>query len=155
MEISCTKSWDIPDEVMHGIAADLITAAIEGGINYWGAVSEYRWGCPSLGHSDDRPWTEGELPYAVATVHDVEDRDFPPTEVDAPKVIEALKKILCGQIKPFYTLGYGASTYAMRLTKHLDDIVAGAKPDETEYDYDASDAEMVIQVALFGEVVYG
>jgi hypothetical protein len=54
---------NVTDTARQQNLTDLFTTAIEGGINYWGSVSEYHW---------DRAWGER---YAV--VHDLEGDDLP------------------------------------------------------------------------------
>ena len=151
-KIKVCETFNVPDAVLDEIARDLITTAVEGGINYWATVSEYRWGGPGLGHSDGRAWKAGDAPYASVTVHEKDAEEGVP--VDAAKMREAVVKVLTGEAKPFYTVGYGR-LYRDRLTEALREVMKGTAFDRTEYDYDARDADCMMQLAVLGNVVYG
>ena len=104
---------------------DLFVTAIEGGINYWAAVEDYK--PDAVGYS--------------VTVHDQEDPDEGPWVVDRSVM---------------------AKGYQLAAGEWRDKISwsSGEKPplvitEETDWDYDAMDADAILQLGIFGEVVYG
>lgn len=106
---------------------DVFTTAIEGGVNYWARVAEYAWaGDPTKFH---------------AVIADVEDGDKA-YRVDRSVIAKGLG-IVAG---PAEKSGAGGlARQAARAILALDEDV----------DYDASDADEIIQAGLFGEVLYG
>lgn len=153
MQITHTKTWNVPDDLMNELACVIITTAVEGGINYWGGVSRYKWGGPDQPR-DDGQYAERE--YAEATVHDNEDEDHGPWEIDAAKMTEAIVKIVSGDVKPFYNQGY-SETFKDRLVSLFNQ--AEQNPNmpflDADFDFDADDADSAMQIACLGEVVYG
>lgn len=162
MQLTHNKSWDIPDEVMNALACNLITTACEGGINYWAACENYRWGDPSIGHSHAQAngstdWQPGDTQYATVTIHsDVDpdmEPDFQPVYVDAAKMIEAITKLMTTEIT-FYTMGY-SRTFKERLASVFDEVSRGVDFDKADFDFDAGDADCMMQIAVLGKTVYG
>lgn len=163
MQLTQNRTFEVPDEALNQIACDLITAACEGGINYWASCEDYRWGDPSLGHSRPQAngsdaWQPDDKRYATVTIHsDVDpgmEPDFEPVFVDAAKMIEAIRKVVAGEVKPFYNMGY-TQTYRDRLVSLFAELERGVQLDYADYDYDASDADCMMQIAVLGETVYG
>lgn len=159
MNITQTQTWNVPDDLMNDLACSIITTAIEGGINYWASVDQYRWGAPDLGHSHDQAngtdaWQDGDRTYAHAKVHDDEDNVW--YYVDAAKMTEALVKIVSGDLKPFYNAGYN-ETFRERLVSVFNQAEKDPKIKflRLDFDFDADDADAAMQIALLGEVVYG
>lgn len=140
--ISCTTSWDIPDAALDGIATDLLTTAAEGGIQYWAHVTDYKWDTEVVA---DRHVTvlEGDDGATEITV-------------TVAMIREAITKVVTGAVKPFYNQGY-TDTYAKRVTDLFTEITRDKikVSDSQGYDYDADDADNVLQIAAFGEIVYG
>lgn len=146
---------DVPEAVLDEIAADLITTAVEGAINYWASVSDYTWAGPGYGHSDGRPWADGDTQHVSVTVYET-DGDDPEHghTVDVAAMRVALLRVVAGECKPFFTPGY-ERRYETRVVDALRKVAAGTPLDQTDYDFDASDADCMMQLAVLGEVVYG
>jgi hypothetical protein len=156
MEFTCNTTWNVPDEAVTQVAVDLITTAVEGGINDWASVSEYHWGQPGLGHSNRREWSEEDTSYANVTVHDLIDEDAPPegVAIDVPKMVETIRKVVAGDFDPFYNAMSYSQTYRQRLTALFDQLERGVPLDEADYDYDALDADHMVQLIMFGKIEY-
>lgn len=151
------QTWNVPPEAIRHLASDLITTAVDGGINYWASVSAYSWGKPSIGHSDGRPWGENDdAPYARVTVHESESHDDGPAKVvtvGVKEMLVAIRKVISSDHKTFYSQGY-SQTFRRRLLALLDQLDQGMPYDEAELDYDSDDADNMMQIAVFGEVIY-
>lgn len=110
---------------------DLFTTALEGGINYWAEVLSYHWEAPE-GDDDLRGFS--------AEIIETEEDGEPRHRID--------RKVI-------------ARGYKLATTKWRDRIHwSTAKPpvvvkDPAEWDFDASDADVILQLGLFGETVYG
>lgn len=121
---------------------DIFVAAIEGGINYWASVSDYE-------HLD--------LDTFGADVRDNEDDDAPTYRVDAAVIARGVSRISTAKA-PFYEPNKAPYTQCEKV-KYLSEYVAkivrdaGFENDASEIDADVAD--VVVQVGLFGEVVYG
>lgn len=110
---------------------DIFVTAMEGGINYWSMCGEYHW--TNKDYSDD-------LQGFYASIVDTED-ELQPFRIDRKTIAR----------------GYSLATSEWR------DWISwssGCKPplvitSDTEWDYDAGDADVIVQLGLFGEVVYG
>lgn len=113
--------------------SDIITAAVEGGIGYWSQVQDYDWF-----NYFDRP-AEEFYPTTV-TVFDTEEHgeDAEPMHLTIEKVAEGINKLITGW-PGAYTTNY--------TLKGLSTLDAG------EIDSDAAD--VIVQCALLGEIVYG
>lgn len=108
---------------------DLLIIAVEGGVNYWANIVEYR-------HS-------GPQPYAVL-LDVAEDGEPRQHRLDLVDIHQAILAIVRGdEIKHF------PASLRRRLAFQLLD----GEPDAGEFD--ASDADCIAQVATLGEVVYG
>jgi hypothetical protein len=120
--------------------ANTLSTACEGGISYWASVGDYDWGFPDMGHSDGRPWLAGEQAYVTAKVWEDDSEDVTPFDVD----LETIAK------------GWGLF---MDKTWERDYFQTDAKlanrTNGEDGDVDAEVADVVLQLALFGEVVYG
>lgn len=105
---------------------DLFTTAIEGGINYWAEVESYHY---LKDGKDD-----------VLGFHAVID------EIEAG----------CR-----YTVDRSVIDMGLRRARRTPGIHFSTEPppvvvtDDTDWDFDAGDADMIVQLGLFGEVVYG
>lgn len=112
---------------------DLFVTALEGGIGYWSQCSAYHW------TNDDG--ATYDLDGYRAMVIETEDEATPEYIIDRAVIAK----------------GFGLATGEWR------DRIAwssGGKPpvvitDETDWDFDAGDADAVVQLGLFGDVVYG
>lgn len=115
---------------------DVFTTALEGGIGYWSACSEYRWQKSEPGSGGTRMIEDTENFYAV--IHDVEDDDKQ-YRIDRDvikKGIAWLKEHPLGN--PYHRLA-------------VLDLASGNE----DVDYDADTADAIVQAGLFGELVYG
>lgn len=104
-----------------------VVAAVEGGINYWAEIKDYQW------REDDN----GRMTTASASVRAErgEWRELTPETIEA-----GIAKLKTGEVEINKTV--------------LSWIVTGdALNDAT--DIDATAADCIVQVALFGELVYG
>lgn len=114
--------------------ADIITTAVEGGINYWAEVTGYQWGT-EFGPGK----LDGNRKFAKATVRDAE-ADDAAKELTTDKIATAVGKVCRGEVK-------------LR-----GDIVAAIAQGNAENDagyIDADAADCLVQIALLGELVYG
>lgn len=116
--------------------SDVLTTAVEGGINYWAQVSGYRWNCP--------PAERG------VTVHDVVGDDIPPegrrvTLDDIARAVNAIAKAPLSDPEPV----------ALGLHRQYRRQVVEASRENDAGDIDAGLADAIVQVAVFGEVIYG
>jgi len=117
---------------------DILTTAVEGGINYWAQVVRYKWVDPRGGQRAD----------THAVVIDAEDDDETPKRHDVTlatirKGINLLRNGGGHHIKPAPEWFH----------KKWRDAYAGCG--DASWDFDAGDADCVVQAGLFGEVVYG
>lgn len=117
------------------LLCDLFTTALEGGINYWASVSEYRW--------EDENGEDGDNSLDFrAVIHDEESGD--PDSLVTVTIVTMRR-------------GYRLATGEWRKKIHWS---SGEAPpfivtDDTEWDFDAGDADCILQLGVFGEVVYG
>jgi hypothetical protein len=111
---------------------DLFNTALEGGINYWSVCNVYHW-CV-----DGNPEVEDVRGFYAEII---EDEDGTAHRIDR----EVMAK------------GYRLATTDW---KHRISWSSGEDPKlvvgpETDWDFDADDADAIVQLGLFGEVVYG
>ena len=124
---------------------DLFITAIEGGINYWGGVAKYKW--QTADGADDI------LGFNAVVVDLEDDTEY---VVDRAVIAKGFNKIAKAK-GPFYDPN-GANTQCADvkyLGPGLAKAVREAAFDPDEADFDAGDADTILQVGLFGEVVYG
>jgi hypothetical protein len=110
--------------------ADIICTAVEGGINFWAAVSVYKWdGLPP------REWH--------AVVHRLKDDETDYVDaglkLDIEAVARGVRLIIDGELVN---------------TTMLKGIRAADKENDAAY-IDSYDASAIVQAGLFGEVIYG
>lgn len=115
----------VRDDVFH----DIFTTALEGGINYWAECSEYHW--TSSGTLD--------LLGFYAVIHDTEDEEGKTYRIDRSVISKGYA--LAAGPKGKERLGWSTSRPPL--------IPSG------DWDYDAGDADIIVQLGLFGEVWYG
>ncbi len=110
--------------------ADLFTAAIEGGINYWAAVDNYRW--QSAGVSalrfDEYPKPDPADDYAYATI--IEEETGVETFVDSRSEV-------------WHNAVAKAAEYR------------GLSVGAFFEDHDADSGDLAMQFAVLGEITYG
>lgn len=121
-------------DALQELYASIITTAVEGGINYWARVGDYEWSFKW--HGDDKD-------DASVTVYEYGD-DTEPASVH---------KVTTDTIAHAFTvLKKGPVKYLGEATRKRY-IGAQFVPDEA--DLDAGDADNILQIGLFGELVYG
>lgn len=108
-------------------AADVITVAIEGGVNYWAEIISF--------HYD-----ETDPAGATTTIHDLHDHG-PRFEITVPKVLDAVHRISTDPTS--VGVGWPAAEIAAAWTNR----------DAAEIDADLAD--IIVQVAAFGKVIFG
>jgi hypothetical protein len=109
---------------------DILTTAVEGGINYWATVRNYKW-------SDD----------AETTVEVREDPDAAEGRAQWVKVDRASIRRAVGIIIDRSNDLDLREDYRVRIGQAYRENDAG--------DLDAFDADIIVQVAVLGNVVYG
>lgn len=109
------------------LLADIIITAAEGGVNYWGHVSNYHY--------------QGDPADYRFTIRDREDPQSTPTTVTLATVEEGICRILDGTGK-----------VNSRITEAVS--YSCAHPDDPSAELDAGVADAIIQVALLGELTY-
>lgn len=117
--------------------AGVITTAVEGGINYWAATREYRWG------SEKGLFKFGEGEYASVEIQDLESElewKEPWHKVTVDTIARGINKIL----SPDFQIN--------------DEIRQWIRDDNRDNDgcmIDSTAADCIVQAALFGRLVYG
>src|SRR5262245_8041080 len=114
--------------------ADLFCTAMEGGIGYWSACSEYKW---SDGNGN-------QIKEFRAVIQDVEDDEGKEYVIDYHVIrrgAQRLYKHLMDLPNP--------NTYHLNAMRNL------AKGNFDDLDCDADTGDMVVQFGLFNELVYG
>lgn len=111
--------------------ADILCTALEGGIGYWAQASVYR-------HSGDPAAT-------LAVVHEYDDAadDYSPDrlEITPDAIAIGISRIRRGDLR--------------NVTEYRRRDVLAAWRDNDAGDVDSDLADTIVQVALFGDVVYG
>jgi hypothetical protein len=113
--------------------SDIIITAVEGGSDYWAFFTKYKWqdadGCEVAATVTIHPEDEAEV-YAL----------------DIRKIGSALSRMANGG-------GFGRREapewWVKKWRKAYRECANGS------WDFDANDADAIVQVAIFGEVVYG
>ena len=113
--------------------ADIITTAVEGGINYWAAVSSYHW-------SFEEPAT------TKVTVHEMDDDEMDYKEVgvrvDIGCIAGAISKIIDRNVE-------------LHLHESYRQSIAEASSANDTGELDSIFADIIVQVAVLGDVIYG
>jgi len=105
----------------------LFTTAMEGGIGYWSSTNLYHW---MNGDEEDLKFFAAEI---------VEEDTERVIRIDLNIIELGLRRAIADHQD---TLRW--STEPPEMCRHLED-----------WDYDAGDADMIVQLGIFGEVVYG
>jgi hypothetical protein len=123
--------------------ADIVTTAVEGGMNYWAQTSGYRWYSLSLpdggGSADPSPAGGGN---AYAKVHEFGDE---------PKVIKVHDLTIETVAKGIGILKKPET----EISPYLRRTLLGADTENDAGEVDAEGADVLVQLGLFGEIVYG
>lgn len=123
--------------------ADTLVDAIEGGIGrgIWYTTEQYRWYSPRLGGTSE-PGPEGTANASV-TLHliDEEVAGEPVVRITLDSIASALQQITRGE-------DVGVGTFQREI------ITRSSRTNDPVDDYDAISADVVLQVAALGEVIY-
>ena len=140
--------------------SDILTTAAEGGVNYWGHVNAYNWADTRVGEDpaesvmdiwvDEESVEEGGLPTPVEykegqfSAYDPEER-FGIYHVDIEVVSKGINLIVGGKttIHPSRLVDY----------KRANKLIEGYYNSDGWLDSEAAD--IIVQVGLFGEIVFG
>jgi hypothetical protein len=141
--------------------AGIVTTALEGGIGYWSAAEGYRWFAPDLAGGTAEPGPGGTAnAWAVIVPEEGCDGDHWPTlpdgsrgfRVDLDAVELGLRRIAAGGVRGL------SDTGSTRRLVMVCDRFDGRDVDGAQYwtgDLDSDAADVIVQVAVFGEVIYG
>lgn len=116
--------------------SDILTTAIEGGINDWAAVTEYRW--DGLAFRDYFA--------VIVDAENDEDPDFPETRITIDTIAKGIGVIKGFDYKPNYFGDRGA---------YWNQFLLADRTNGDDGDYDAIVADWIVQAGIFGEIVYG
>jgi len=120
--------------------ADILTTAVEGGINYWSAVSDYQWFSETLGAS--RPGIS-RMSDTRVRVHEMNDDGDYASEgvlVTLGTIARGVNLILRGEVPIRQDM--------------VSDIREGSRENDAGY-IDADGADCIVQAAILGELRYG
>jgi hypothetical protein len=119
--------------------ADVLTTALEGGIGYWSAAETYRWYDPKLeGGTAEH---EDGIANAYATIVD---DDGERHEITLDTIAHGIAKLLM-PTTTFYPSGYS----------DLSEFALSNRTNGEDGDYDAEIADAVVQLGIYGKVVWG
>jgi hypothetical protein len=107
---------------------DVFTTALEGGIGYWSGAMTYRWS------------TEAGEPAYRSFHADVVDLDEQVQHINRAVVVRGM---LLAATEYRNRLAWSSEPPPLVITQ------------DTDWDFDAGDADMIVQLGLFGDVVYG
>jgi hypothetical protein len=145
----------------------LFVAAVEGGINYWAQCSDYRWATDESGRKEDFEGFSvllhpipGETEWGVFSG----DQDKKPVIVNKEVMDRGLTRL--GEWAftdarncvgaPVLTENTGDfRCWPRRAGEHLAEFMAEVQGEKFDVDFDAAVADVVVQLGLFNEVVYG
>ncbi len=148
---------------MKDIEFDVFVTAIEGGINYWAQVQEYKHhepGVPESGKAIDRVPLDEWYADIIDTVVEADGDSDPMPERHriTRKTIQDGFKVLAGETDQYREEHriHPRSEHA-KLSFALATVVASGFTMFGDFEdmLDASTADMVVQAGLFGEVLYG
>lgn len=132
----------IPVRVPVQLLIDILTTAIEGGTNYWllGTTAEFtdEGGYRMVGILDN----ETGKPFDASNFREGYDPSV--REVNIDTVAQGMKVILAGSNPDF------VGKMAQRLAGGILSAAHGG-----DFDFDANDADVIVQLGLFGQVVFG
>lgn len=125
--------------------ADVVGTAIEGGVNYWAQVHSYAWYSTTIsgGTADPAPGG-GDNAYAVISPSDEGDGESDggaSYSVTADTIAHAFTVLAAGPVQ------YLSDASRRRYLTARRELEAG--------DLDSSDADNLLQLGIFGQIVYG
>ena len=108
----------------------IYTTALEGGIGYWAIADEYKWQYLYEDWENDivHPLEPDQV---LVVLSDTEDNDFKDEQLTPAKIRAGVKLLI-------------------EKYPHMYQII-----DDNEFHVDADGADAVVQLGLFGEIVYG
>ena len=130
-KIAFTVEVPIPLEFLN----DILCTAFEGGINYWCGSANLMRGTRETAVTDADTYTPDGFEYELFDAHDGKSysekkEDFPNY---VPLTLQSLRK--------------GLALYFLRGNPYGEVLDAG--------NYDAAEADLVVQLSVFGEIIYG
>lgn len=128
--------------------ADIIIAAIEGGTNYWAAVETYRWYFPDLDGGSAPPGPNNTAnAYAVIVPDDPRDSDRWLLATGATRFTLTLDEIerAIGLVRD--------SDLNDELSARI--LLSSRYNDAAEFGLDSECADALVQLAVFGRLIYG
>jgi len=123
---------------------DIYVTALEGGISYWADIQKYRWSkdIPEV-DAEDLPTEErDDIEGFKAVIKDYENYFTGKRTISKHTIERALKRICQGSVKHLNE---------SRRERILKCILAN----EMDANMDADDADCIVQIGLFGQVVFG
>ena len=129
----------------------IFVTALEGGIGYWSSCSEYHW---ALKGADDELTDDltDDLDGFYAVIHEEEnendDGTTPEHRIDAEVIDRGINRI-ANNLATFGGKPLRGEGRLYKLACALNGPLA------EEVDFDADDADNIVQIGLFGDVVYG
>lgn len=123
-------------EARKQLVLDLFTTACEGGINYWTRVTNYHWWLEDSREQDFMDFSAVLLEFEDRTEH----------VLNRSVILKGLKLAGTKEVLDKY------SVYALKETA-MAYRYGGEKLEEL--DFDASTADAIVQLGIFGEVIYG
>lgn len=124
--------------------ADLLTTAVEGGINYWAYVSNYRW-------DTDRPNDDG----STFTVHDTSVMVHETEEGDDEEGYPPAHVVTLDTIAHGIALARQSGLGSMSGPEYVKQFWLSDRTNGRDGDYDADIADSILQLGIFGKVIYG
>ncbi len=126
---------------------DVFVTALEGGIGYWSQASAYHWSAED-GSCD--------LDGFYAEVYDVEANDGVARRIDADVIAHGISLISQAKAPYYDPNGFGTQCAPVEyLGKYEADMIRNASHSNDGGEIDSSLADVIVQVGLFGKVVYG
>lgn len=130
------------DKMFH----EVFMVALEGGIGHWAASSTYHWSNDPVDGGERQKDLEG----FYSDVKDAEGDDaFPPARIDRAVIARGFERIAAGPVEFF------PEEQRAKLVLMLNARLAGQDDDVVDIDYDADDADNLVQTGLLGKVVFG
>ena len=139
-----TETTDLPSATLvftperKALHAIFVTA-LEGGIGYWSTATSYKW---SNEDGDDLLGFHADIFETEEVDEDEEDAAIPTRRIDAQVVARGLIALATSKKGPFRDL-------CIRI------LLGGQTADDALGECDADAADAIVQMGLFGEIVYG
>ena len=122
------------EDTREGFLDDIIITAVEGGINYWALVTKYK-------HPEGGP--------ASVIIHETT-----PSTSGKPVVVKPITRLeIEAAIARILDLSVSDETLGLHASRR--DLIRQASAHNDAGNIDADEADNIMQIAVFGEVVYG